>query len=444
MNAHLSEHVNRSNHRANDNPNQPKRRPPPSSVLDKEVERYFDGPLHQEKLSKWEQLSEIPTARELLRPQYVLIDDSHLQEPSDDQPAWEDFNTWGGADGCTAADAIDGQTEDPFAMANAWDQNASTWDNPHAQSTEQSDFAQTTDNAFDVPEPVSEWDAPQAVVNEFGVPNYGATASAFEELSAPDDGAAASGSDEFGASDNDATASGFDEFGAPDTGAPASGSDQFGAPDNGATASGSDSAASEPNGDTNGTDDGRSSTTEVPNHVQEDSQLGDTTIPSSPPSEADGEEPSHGSPEDSTTEQSTNIISDNDADSNANGEDSTNATTVDEVAVKPDDDNEIADLDSQEPSRLQAFNSLGPWPSKKKYLHTHYMLLREDALRHLKEAIQTLRSNPTMTERDGDKSIGIYDDVSLLARTGVSCSSVSGPCQGPHACLPRTRSEDLL
>lgn len=333
----MAERFSRGRHQANDTSGPPKPRPPPSSVLDKEVQRYFDGPLHQKELSHWQQLSEIPTARELLRPQYVLIDDSHLQEPSDAQNGWEADNTWVEGDGSQC------------------DQSATNWEAPNwddvrmRQTAKNTDFAQATDSNWDAPAPISEWDAPAPLV----------------------DGELASGID-------------------PKA-----------------------SASASPINESNDVDDApQSSDTETPAHKPEASEPGEEMGTSNSQDDSNNQQPSEDAPaEESSAEQATQVTP---ADTTADGEDSTSSTTVGDAMVNPRDDDDNADLDSQEPPRLQAFNSLGPWASKKKYLRTHYMLLREEALRHLKEAIQILRINSTMTERDGDRSIGIYDGVSLL------------------------------
>ncbi|KAF2843206.1 P-loop containing nucleoside triphosphate hydrolase protein [Patellaria atrata CBS 101060] len=56
-----------------------------------------------------------------------------------------------------------------------------------------------------------------------------------------------------------------------------------------------------------------------------------------------------------------------------------------------------------------------PWDSNEDYLRTHYELLREDAIRPLREAVSRIRTLPTSTEADMGNSIGIYDDVQIKA-----------------------------
>ncbi|KAK3719925.1 hypothetical protein LTR37_004048 [Vermiconidia calcicola] len=62
----------------------------------------------------------------------------------------------------------------------------------------------------------------------------------------------------------------------------------------------------------------------------------------------------------------------------------------------------------------------GPWDSKEEYLGTHYELLREDAIRPLREAVSKVRMMPTATEETFDGSIGIYEKVHICA---VTCST---------------------
>lgn len=96
--------------------------------------------------------------------------------------------------------------------------------------------------------------------------------------------------------------------------------------------------------------------------------------------------------------------------SDGNGDDN-NADDEDE------DEDEVADLDSQEPAQLKAFNKIeGPWSSKQKYLRTHYKLLREDALRRLRLAIETFKFSPMMDEST-QADVGLYDDVRLRGIT---------------------------
>ncbi len=54
----------------------------------------------------------------------------------------------------------------------------------------------------------------------------------------------------------------------------------------------------------------------------------------------------------------------------------------------------------------------GAWDSKEEYLGTHYRLLREDAVRPLREAVCQVRANPHGGEADYlGKAVGVYDNV---------------------------------
>ena len=59
----------------------------------------------------------------------------------------------------------------------------------------------------------------------------------------------------------------------------------------------------------------------------------------------------------------------------------------------------------------------GPWPSKIDYLRSHYLLLREDALRPLREAVEHVRSMPDLDEDPSRATIGIYDQVQVCGIT---------------------------
>ena len=60
----------------------------------------------------------------------------------------------------------------------------------------------------------------------------------------------------------------------------------------------------------------------------------------------------------------------------------------------------------------------GPWESKQAYLSAHYALMREDAVRPLREAIQEIRKHPGKMEYELSKStIGLYDNIYI---TGIT------------------------
>jgi len=64
---------------------------------------------------------------------------------------------------------------------------------------------------------------------------------------------------------------------------------------------------------------------------------------------------------------------------------------------------------------VNAFSTLAKtlltWPVDA-YLGAHYELLREDALRSLREAICQIRKDPQANEDAFKNSVGIYQDVS--------------------------------
>ncbi len=57
----------------------------------------------------------------------------------------------------------------------------------------------------------------------------------------------------------------------------------------------------------------------------------------------------------------------------------------------------------------------GPYESTEDYLRTEYELLREDALRPLREAVAEVRKSPWKEEIQYEKSVGIYEPVYITA-----------------------------
>lgn len=53
-----------------------------------------------------------------------------------------------------------------------------------------------------------------------------------------------------------------------------------------------------------------------------------------------------------------------------------------------------------------------PWPNRKKYLETHYELLREDAISPLRDAVHQFKNTPDMSD---DSQIAVYDKARYLA-----------------------------
>jgi helicase required for RNAi-mediated heterochromatin assembly 1 len=70
---------------------------------------------------------------------------------------------------------------------------------------------------------------------------------------------------------------------------------------------------------------------------------------------------------------------------------------------------------------LRPHRATGAYESKEEYLATKYELLREDAIRPLREAVQEVRKSPYKDESEYDnKSIGIYEPVYI---TSLVCSA---------------------
>ncbi|CAK4030251.1 hypothetical protein DOTSEDRAFT_52452 [Lecanosticta acicola] len=59
----------------------------------------------------------------------------------------------------------------------------------------------------------------------------------------------------------------------------------------------------------------------------------------------------------------------------------------------------------------------GAFKGKENYLSTHYNLLREDAVRPLREAVAEVRENPQADENEFSGQIGIYEKVHICATT---------------------------
>lgn len=56
----------------------------------------------------------------------------------------------------------------------------------------------------------------------------------------------------------------------------------------------------------------------------------------------------------------------------------------------------------------------GPWSSRDKYLQAHYELLREDGTAPLRQAVEEIRANPELMEKDSKENAAIYENVSIL------------------------------
>lgn len=57
----------------------------------------------------------------------------------------------------------------------------------------------------------------------------------------------------------------------------------------------------------------------------------------------------------------------------------------------------------------------GPYDNTEDYLRTEYELLREDALRPLREVVAEVRKDPYKEEARYEKNVGIYEPVYITA-----------------------------
>lgn len=67
--------------------------------------------------------------------------------------------------------------------------------------------------------------------------------------------------------------------------------------------------------------------------------------------------------------------------------------------------------DEDEPVQLSENRLTRPWPNRKKYLETHYELLREDAISPLRDAVHQFKSTPQMVD---DSQLAVYTKVRFL------------------------------
>lgn len=93
--------------------------------------------------------------------------------------------------------------------------------------------------------------------------------------------------------------------------------------------------------------------------------------------------------------------------------------TSEEVASPNSDTVELA------PNKIR-----GPWKSTEKYFKAHYELLREDAVSPLRDAVDTFRKDPEMSD---DKQLCVYEKVCCLPQFGcVGLIFIVGPYLRPH------------
>ena len=56
---------------------------------------------------------------------------------------------------------------------------------------------------------------------------------------------------------------------------------------------------------------------------------------------------------------------------------------------------------------------VGPYPSVDNYLERHYMLLREDAVAPIRDAVSEVQAYPHMLEKDSREDAFIYERVGI-------------------------------
>jgi hypothetical protein len=96
---------------------------------------------------------------------------------------------------------------------------------------------------------------------------------------------------------------------------------------------------------------------------------------------------------------------------------------------------EILD-DEEEPVELSENRMNRPWPNRKKYLETHYELLREDAISPLRDAVHRFKSTPDMFD---DNQVAVYEKVGCCSFRSFHLLTMSlGLHRWLHFCSSRT------
>ena len=80
------------------------------------------------------------------------------------------------------------------------------------------------------------------------------------------------------------------------------------------------------------------------------------------------------------------------------------------------------DLDENGNIVLDVNKPIGAWESKESYIHAHYELLREEAVRPLREAVSFVKRHPRAMEADAghNHNLGLYDKVQLICGMTMS------------------------
>ena len=86
-----------------------------------------------------------------------------------------------------------------------------------------------------------------------------------------------------------------------------------------------------------------------------------------------------------------------------------------------------------DPVELEPNNVAGPYHSIEDYLERHYMLLREDAVAPLRNAISEVQAYPNLLEKDSSEDAYIYERVCAALLGFFSCSyQIRYTSQGSH------------
>ena len=80
-----------------------------------------------------------------------------------------------------------------------------------------------------------------------------------------------------------------------------------------------------------------------------------------------------------------------------------------------------------DPVELEPNTVAGPYPSVGNYIERHYMLLREDAVAPLRDAISEVQAYPHLLEKDSRESAYVYERV-CAAYVDSSPNSYSRRC----------------
>lgn len=72
---------------------------------------------------------------------------------------------------------------------------------------------------------------------------------------------------------------------------------------------------------------------------------------------------------------------------------------------------EINDTDDEFEIPIPVNKVAGQWGDRQEYLRSHHLLLREDAVSPLRNAVSEVRNEPHITEQDSQEDAAIYEKV---------------------------------